>query len=29
MGVPIGIAVTPSGSVVFSDRNTNQVREIG
>jgi sugar lactone lactonase YvrE len=29
MGVPIGIAVSPSGSVVFSDRTSNAVREIG
>jgi hypothetical protein len=29
MGVPIGIALSPSGSVYFSDRSANAVREIG
>jgi hypothetical protein len=28
MGIPSGIAVTASGAVVFSDRGTDQVREI-
>jgi DNA-binding beta-propeller fold protein YncE len=29
MGVPIGVAVSPSGSVYFSDRDDNLVRVIG
>ena len=29
MGVPIGVAVSPAGSVYFSDRDDNDVREIG
>jgi DNA-binding beta-propeller fold protein YncE len=29
VGVPVGIAVSPTGNVLFSDRITNVVREIG
>jgi sugar lactone lactonase YvrE len=29
LGVPTGIAVAPSGDVIFSDRGLSQVREIG